>query len=75
MQPVKELVSWINISITVSCICYINHVLYIDNLFFGAVYSPFKGIKCMIQICQTQEKGGDVTKPLKIAQKLADPEK
>ena len=75
MQTAKQLGSKINFSITVSCLCYINHVLYIDNLFFGAVYSPFKGFNCMIQICQTQENSGDFANPLKIAQKLADPER
>ena len=75
MQTAKTLVLRINISIIVSCLCYINHVLYIDNLFFGAVYFPFKGLKCIVQICPTQENSGDFAKPLKIDQKLANPEK
>ena len=47
----------------------------IDNLFFGAVYPPFKGLKFMLQICQIQENSGNFAKPPKIAQKLANPEK
>ena len=53
----------------------ISCISYIDNLFFGDVYHPFKGLKCMIQIFQTQENSGDFAKPLKTAQKLANPEK